>query len=111
MAACSVWSNPGPEPFRMKPRSHEFRAVLQSGCPMVQMNCVDLRTILRTMAAALMIGGLVSCRENNSGPAPSPEAKASQTATQVFAVKGVVKELQPDGRTIVIKHEKIADYM
>jgi protein SCO1/2 len=58
-----------------------------------------------------MIGGLVSCSENNSSPAPSPEAKASQTTTQIFAAKGVVKELQPAGRTVVIKHEKIADYM
>lgn len=75
------------------------------------MNCVDMRTTLGALTAALMIGGLVSCGESNSNRAPSSGADASQTTTQIFSVKGVVKELQPAGRTVVIKHEKIGDYM
>jgi protein SCO1/2 len=39
--------------------------------------------------------------------------KASETAatTQVLTVKGVVKELEPDGKTVVIQHEAIPGYM
>src|SRR5580704_4921623 len=39
--------------------------------------------------------------------------KASETAaaTQAFTVKGVVKELEPDGKTVVIRHEAIPGYM
>jgi protein SCO1/2 len=78
---------------------------------MVQMNGVDMRTTLGALTAAVVIGGLVSCSENNSSGPPSAEVKASQITTQIFAVKGVVKELQPEDRTIVVKHEKIQDYM
>src|SRR5207245_1911696 len=34
-----------------------------------------------------------------------------QTNTQIFSVKGVVKELKPGGRTVVIAHEAIPNYM
>src|SRR5271163_167510 len=39
--------------------------------------------------------------------------KGSQPAvpTQVFDVKGVIKELEPDGKTAVIRHEAIPGYM
>src|SRR5258708_3065055 len=37
-----------------------------------------------------------------------PGCKAGQ---QIFYVKGVVKELKPDGKTAVIEHEEIPDYM
>lgn len=38
--------------------------------------------------------------------------KESETAnTQTFVVKGVVKELAPDGKTIVISHDAIPNYM
>jgi len=39
--------------------------------------------------------------------------KGSQPAvpTQVFDVKGVIKELEPDGKTAVIQHEAIPGYM
>jgi protein SCO1 len=39
--------------------------------------------------------------------------KASQSVAQVqiYAVKGVVKQLDPDGKTVVIQHEAIPGYM
>jgi protein SCO1/2 len=47
-------------------------------------------------------------------PQPAPAGKnASGTATntQVFQVKGVVREVAADGQTVRIKHEAIPDYM
>jgi protein SCO1 len=45
---------------------------------------------------------LTACRQSSTQPAP---------ATQVFTVKGVIKELEPDGKTAVIRHEAIPGYM
>ena len=70
-----------------------------------------MRMVLTALAVVSMAGGLVSCAEKSSGEKPVPEARGSQTSTQIFSVKGVVKELKPDGRTIVIKHEEIPNYM
>jgi len=35
----------------------------------------------------------------------------AETSMQVFEVKGVIKELEPDGKTAVIRHEAIPGYM
>ena len=70
-----------------------------------------MRMVLTALTVASVVGGLVSCAEKSSGEKPVPEARGSQTSTQIFSVKGVVKELKPDGRTIVIKHEEIPNYM
>jgi len=45
---------------------------------------------------------LTSCKPKNS-PSAQP--------TQVYTVQGVIKELEPDGKTAVIKHEAIPGYM
>ena len=37
-------------------------------------------------------------------PAPAPDP-------QTFVVRGVVRELEPDGKTVVIQHEAISNYM
>src|SRR5437867_10475691 len=80
-----------------------FCAVCESGCPSVQMHLATMRMVLTALTVASMVGGLVSCAEKSSGEKPVPEARGSQTSTQIFSVKGVVKEVKPDGRTIVIK--------
>lgn len=49
---------------------------------------------------------VVSCRS----PQPSGTA-AARVEPQVFAVRGVVREIKPDGRTVVVKHEAITNYM
>ncbi len=41
----------------------------------------------------------------------NPKASPSAPPAQVFTVKGVVKELEPDGKTAVIRHEAIPGYM
>src|ERR1022692_4718389 len=42
---------------------------------------------------------------------PSSFSNQCQTNAQTFAAKGVVKELKADGRTAVIKHAAISNYM
>ena len=39
----------------------------------------------------------------------SASHEAARTNVQTFAVKGIVNELKPDGRTAVIKHEAISN--
>jgi protein SCO1/2 len=39
------------------------------------------------------------------------ESNEAAAAMQTFAAKGVVKELDPDGKTVVISHEAISNYM
>jgi Cu/Ag efflux protein CusF len=40
-----------------------------------------------------------------------PKAAPPAASMQVFAVKGVIKELEPDGKTAIIRHEAITGYM
>jgi len=55
---------------------------------------------------------MASCALEDETPTASvPPAIASQTSTQVFQVKGVVVELDPDGKNVRIKHEEIPGYM
>jgi protein SCO1/2 len=49
-----------------------------------------------------LAAGLTGCEQRTSQPAPPP---------QVYTVKGVIKELEPDGKTAVIRHEAIPGYM
>jgi Cu/Ag efflux protein CusF len=55
----------------------------------------------------------VSCtQETATGALFFDTARARrQSSTQIFQVKGVVVELDPDGRTVKIKHEEIPGYM
>jgi len=70
-----------------------------------------MRKLFRLLTAAALACGLVSCGKGTPGPQPAAQARPSQTSTQIFSVKGVVKELKPDGRTVVIQHEEIPNYM
>jgi protein SCO1/2 len=45
---------------------------------------------------------LTACNQNTSQPT---------AATKTYTAKGVIKELEPDGKTAVIKHEAIPGYM
>jgi protein SCO1/2 len=57
------------------------------------------RALCRGLWAVLI---LTACHKE-SAPAPAPE--------QTFVVNGLVKELEPDGKTVVIQHEAISNYM
>lgn len=61
-----------------------------------------MKCVLLFCGAALC---LTACERN------SPAAKAQASAPQVYAGRGVVKELEPDGRTVVVQHEAISNYM
>ncbi|HMP84543.1 MAG TPA: copper-binding protein, partial [Verrucomicrobiota bacterium] len=62
------------------------------------------RFILSSLAAVLLAG----CGKNPSEPAPSNETPSDR---RTFQVKGVVIELEADGKTARIKHEEIPGYM
>src|SRR4051812_24917958 len=57
----------------------------------------------------MLVGGMVACKVQ---PAPSavPPAVAS-TNLQYFQVKGVVQEVKPANKSVVIKHEEVPNYM
>src|SRR2546423_626544 len=59
---------------------------------------------------ALLLAAAVSCQRAPSAGRSS--GNLSQTGTQqVFQVKGIVKKVEADGKTIEIRHEEIPDYM
>jgi len=45
---------------------------------------------------------LAACGQQPSQPPPKP---------RIFLVKGVVRELEPDGKTVVLRHDAIPNYM
>ncbi|HZV33385.1 MAG TPA: copper-binding protein, partial [Verrucomicrobiae bacterium] len=66
----------------------------------------------RFLLLVLAIAGpmvLFSCKEQTSSAAES--SPAGRTNQQFYQVKGVVKELKPDGKTVVIRHEEVPHYM
>src|ERR1700722_16510814 len=60
---------------------------------------------IRSALCATLI--LTAC-DKQSALAPDPTPPA---APRTFAAKGVVKELEADGKTVVIQHEAISNYM
>ena len=58
-----------------------------------------------SLAAALV---LASCASPSAPPAAKP---AGSLFVQAFQARGVVQELKPDGKTVVISHEEIPGYM
>ncbi len=52
---------------------------------------------------------LTASRVKSAGSLSSPDGEA--TSARIFAARGVVQELKPDGRTVVIQHEAISNYM
>lgn len=51
----------------------------------------------------------VSCGDKHAGP--PVQAGTTVTNLHTYQVKGVIKKLPPDGKTVVIQHEEIPDYM
>jgi protein SCO1/2 len=52
---------------------------------------------------------LILSGAKSAGSFPSPNEEA--TNVRMFPAKGVVKELNPDNKTVVIRHEAISNYM
>ena len=58
--------------------------------------------------AALLTGIAVSCGKKSENFSTE---KSAHTNQQIFQVRGVVEEIKPDGKSAVIKHEEIPNYM
>ncbi len=67
-----------------------------------------MRKLSRAVISLCLAGVLAGCDRES---APAPAQKASSPDSEVFVVKGVVKELGADRRTAVIQHEAIPNYM
>src|SRR5438093_3514758 len=52
-----------------------------------------------------------SCKRPDLTDARSASPPGLSATQQVFQVKGVVKELKPDGKTVEIRHEEVTNYM
>ncbi|HEX4646136.1 MAG TPA: copper-binding protein, partial [Verrucomicrobiae bacterium] len=61
------------------------------------------------VAAAALLSATVSCTQENSLGANPPAAASTNQHT--YQVKGVIKELKPDGKTVEIRHEEVPGYM
>jgi protein SCO1/2 len=70
---------------------------------------LDMRQVFTGLILAGLVCAVTSCTGDTAGQQSA--AGAPHSGTQVFSVKGVVKELKPDGKTIVIEHEEIPNYM
>jgi len=62
----------------------------------------------KLLSLVLGCGLALASRANPVGPGSVPD---SGTETKTFRVEGVVKELKTDGRTMVIAHDAIPNYM
>jgi len=71
----------------------------------------NMRSFFAWLAVAALASAIASCSGNTAGQKTAAGASTSQTSTQIFAVKGVVKELKSDGKSVVIQHEEIPNYM
>jgi protein SCO1/2 len=52
-----------------------------------------------------------SCSEKSVEPMREIKTSDVSTNEQVFQVKGEIKEIKPDGKTAVIRHEEVQNYM
>src|SRR5260221_5084406 len=65
--------------------------------------------ISRWVAATLLAGLALSCREQTANKPPLWRMVSGNR--QIFQVKGVVKELKPERQQVIIAHEEIPGYM
>ena len=65
--------------------------------------------IQRLLSIVAVSGWLVSCEE--SAAEPGALRDQPETNVQTFTATGVVRELKADGRTVLVKHKAIANYM
>ncbi len=78
------------------------------------MNASHIPQLSRWLALVLALG-LNACRtapRNGTPPVPHADAGGAATSgTQVFQVRGLVREIEEGGKVAVIRHEEIPGYM
>ncbi|HKS37146.1 MAG TPA: SCO family protein [Verrucomicrobiae bacterium] len=72
------------------------------------MNLAVMRIALKFLMPVALALLAVGCAKENTTPS-SGDKKSGEP--QTYQVKGVVKELKPDGKTVIIKHEEVPNYM
>ncbi|MBA4148293.1 MAG: SCO family protein [Verrucomicrobia bacterium] len=74
-----------------------------------------MRQFVRFSLSCLLGITLVSCGQENDPKESLPKTEepiaAANTNLQIFQVRGEIKEIKPDGKTVRIQHEEIPDYM
>lgn len=74
-----------------------------------------MRQFLRFSLICLLGVTAVSCGQRNAAEEPLPKKEETTTVLntnlQIFQVRGEIKELKPDGKTVRIQHEEIPGYM
>jgi protein SCO1/2 len=63
--------------------------------------------LVKTFMLSMALVWLSGCQDKSPGSATT----STDTNRQVFQVKGVLKELKQNGKTVVIAHEEIPNYM
>lgn len=61
------------------------------------------------LVSLVLVSALASCRRSTDSKAAAADRSAAKQRT--FALRGVVKNLEPGGRTVAIQHEAVPDYM
>jgi protein SCO1/2 len=77
------------------------------------MKRVNDRRILALLVSAAIGVFAVSCRQQSSVPQPSPGASTAiaPTNARIYPVKGVVKEVHAERKSVTIQHEEVPGYM
>ncbi|MDB6122198.1 MAG: Electron transport protein SCO1/SenC [Pedosphaera sp.] len=60
---------------------------------------------------ALLALAVSSCSRKSEEPMREIQTTDTSTNQQIFQVKGEIKEIKPDGKTAVIKHEEVPNFM
>jgi len=70
-----------------------------------------MRSRCALFLSALFCSSLPLIQVNVAGNEAAPSAKQNESRARSFAVRGVIKELWTDNRTVLVQHEEVAGYM
>src|SRR5579859_6815632 len=70
-----------------------------------------MRSHCTLFLSALFCCCLPSIQVKVAGDEPPSSAKQNESRVRSFAVRGVIKELGTDSRTVLVQHEAVAGYM
>src|ERR1043166_1875426 len=67
--------------------------------------------LILILSGTLILGVSCGCSSSVAEDKPAGANGAALRTNQVFEVKGVIKELKSDGKSVEIRHEAITNYM